>query len=131
MSIAARRTLPGLVLGLDRGGSCRGVAFRVAAELAQATRGYLHEREQITYAYREAMRHVQLDDGRVVSALTYIVERTHPQYAGLLNPEEILKYVKQGVGHAGPNRDYIRNTASELERLDIHDATLAWLMERL
>src|ERR1700754_4385250 len=49
---------PGLVLGLDRGGACQGVAFRVAPEKRQATVRYLREREQATNVYREVMRSV-------------------------------------------------------------------------
>ena len=122
---------PGLVLGLDRGGSCRGIAFRVAPAKARETLAYLHEREQINYAYREALRPVRLDDGRVVAALVYLVDRRHPQYAGVLKPDDILRYVRQGIGQAGPNPDYVRNTAAELKRLDIQDATLTWLLDRL
>src|SRR6201994_1622683 len=47
---------PGLVLGLDRGGACRGVAFRVAEKQRAATVNYLREREQVTSVYREVMR---------------------------------------------------------------------------
>src|SRR5690349_2563312 len=39
---------PGLVLGLDRGGACQGVAFRVARKQRDATVAYLREREQVT-----------------------------------------------------------------------------------
>ena len=98
---------------------------------AKETLAYLHEREQINYAYREALRAVRLDDGRSVLALVYLVDRRHPQYAGVLQPDEILRYVRQGVGQAGPNPDYVRNTAAELQRLDIQDATLTWLIDRL
>lgn len=122
---------PGLVLGLDRGGSCRGVCYRIAEGRAEATLAYLREREQPNYAYREVMRPVRLDDGRRVLALTYMVDRSHPQYAGILDPEAMLPIVRQASGQSGENRDYIRNTASELERLSIQDATLTWLLPRL
>ena len=63
---------PGLVLGLDRGGACRGIAFRVEAGKRDATIAYLREREQTTGVYREVMRSVWLDDDARsrVSALT-------------------------------------------------------------
>src|SRR4029453_16424516 len=54
---------PGLVLGLDEGGACRGVAFRVAADKEDATLAYLREREQVTDVYVEAIRPVSLLDG--------------------------------------------------------------------
>src|SRR3954467_3077889 len=77
---------PGLVLGLDRGGACRGIAFRVAASRREATIAYLREREQTTHVYREVMRSVWLEDDarRRVSAMAYVVDRGHVQYAGRL-----------------------------------------------
>src|ERR1700728_4227485 len=53
---------PGLVLGLDRGGACRGVAFRVAEKHRAATVAYLRAREQVTSVYREVMRSVWLEN---------------------------------------------------------------------
>ena len=52
---------PGLVLGLDRGGACQGVAFRVAATERKTTVAYLREREQVTSVYIEAWRNVTLE----------------------------------------------------------------------
>jgi glutathione-specific gamma-glutamylcyclotransferase len=71
---------PGLVLGLDRGGACKGMAFRVAAGAEEATLAYLREREQVTDVYVEAVRPIRLLDGsgRVLKALTYLVDRTIP-----------------------------------------------------
>src|SRR6201995_4229898 len=59
---------PGLVLGLDRGGACAGVAFRVAAARRVETLGYLRERELVTSVYREALLRTLIDDGRRVDA---------------------------------------------------------------
>src|SRR6201993_3791070 len=103
---------PGLVLGLDRGGACRGIAFRVAGHLREATIEYLRSREQTTHVYREVMRSVWLhDDARErVSALTYVVDRGHIQYAGRLPLAEQLRIVQQGHGRSGNNRDYVLAT---------------------
>ena len=78
---------PGLVLGLDRGGACRGIAFRVAETNRVETVTYLRAREQVTSVYREVMRSVwlQSDARQRVSALTYVVDRGHVQYAGRLS----------------------------------------------
>ena len=73
---------PGLVLGLDRGGACRGVAFRVEAALGEATMRYLRERELVTAVYLERTVPRDLDDGATVAALTYLADRAHGQYAG-------------------------------------------------
>src|SRR5580658_5621769 len=77
---------PGLVLGLDRGGMCRGIAYRVAAAARAETVAYLRAREQVTSVYLEAMRRIELEDQprRQVRALCYTVDRSHAQYAGRL-----------------------------------------------
>lgn len=124
---------PGLVLGLDRGGTCRGLAFRVTAPQRLKTLSYLREREQITKVYRESVRSVWLlgEPARQVQAVCYVVDRSHPQYAGRLPLGEQLHLVRQGHGHAGPNRDYVISTVKELEALGFRDANLHMLAERL
>lgn len=124
---------PGLVLGLDRGGSCRGVAFRVAPKLREPTVAYLREREQVTSVYLERMRLVDLLDGdrNRVSALCYLVDRGHTQYSGTMNREEQLRYVERGHGKSGANTDYVLATVEALHELGIRDATLDWLAARL
>src|ERR1700744_950938 len=91
---------PGLVLGLDRGGACRGIAFRVAARLRDDTIAYLRAREQTTNGYGEVMRSVWVDNSARdrVSALTYVVARGHTQYAGRLPLPDQLRIVQQGHG---------------------------------
>ncbi len=123
----------GLVLGLDRGGSCRGIAFRVAGGLREQTIRYLREREQVTSVYLEKYRLVDLLDGDRgrVSAVCYLVDRGHAQYAGVLTPEEQLTYVKRGHGKSGSNPDYVLATVEALHALDIQDRSLEWLAERL
>ena len=79
------RQEPGLVLGLDRGGACPGVAFRVAAALSEPTIRYLREREQATSVYLERMVPVTLESGERVNALAYVADRLHDQYAGRLD----------------------------------------------
>ncbi len=125
------RERPGLVLGLKRGGSCKGVAFRVTPENAEATLAYLRAREQVTDVYVETTLRVTLADKRVVNAVCYVADRKHEQYAGLLERAELVRLVMQGTGVSGANPDYVRNTQSHLRALGIRDATLEWLMERL
>jgi cation transport protein ChaC len=117
---------PGLVLGLDRGGACRGIAFRVAAARRDDVIEYLRGREQTTHVYREVMRSVWLENeprGRV-SALAYVVDRGHVQYAGRLSPQEQLRYVRQGHGRSGNNRDYVLETVRSIEAQGFRDPQL-------
>ena len=122
---------PGLVLGLDRGGACHGVAFRVEPDAWDSTIAYLRAREQVTMVYREAVRPVRLTDGRRVPAVAYLVDRTHEQYAGKLSLDEQAIFVRQGVGQSGPNGEYVRNTLTHLDELGIHDSMLHGLVTRL
>jgi glutathione-specific gamma-glutamylcyclotransferase len=124
---------PGLVLGLDRGGTCRGIAYRIAESKRLATLAYLREREQVTNVYRESMRAIWIlgDPQRQVEALCYVVDRGHPQYAGRMSLEDQLHHVRQGHGHSGANRDYVLSTVQELEALGLRDANLHLLAERL
>lgn len=122
---------PGLVLGLDRGGTCRGLAFRVAAKHAEKTIAYLREREQATSVYLERHLTVTLEDARRVRALVYVADRKHLQYAGRLPPAELLKLVKQGRGSSGENPDYVLRTHDHLHKMGIFDPVLAKLAEAL
>jgi glutathione-specific gamma-glutamylcyclotransferase len=117
---------PGLVLGLDRGGACRGVAFRVAPRLRDKTVEYLRGREQTTNVYREVSRSVWLgnDPRQRVSALTYVVDRGHVQYAGRLSLAEQLRLVQQGHGRSGNNRDYVLSTVRSIEAQGFRDEQL-------
>lgn len=124
---------PGLVLGLDRGGACRGIAFRVAASHRETTIAYLRGREQTTHVYREVMRSVWLEDDarRRVSALAYVVDRGHVQYAGRLTLTEQVRYVRQGHGRSGHNRDYVLSTVKSIESQGFRDPKLHELAELL
>lgn len=122
---------PGLVLGLDYGGSCQGVAFRVAARDRDATLAYLRERELVTSVYLEKTVGLRFADGGATSAIAYVVDRAHRQYAGRLTREEMTRLIAEGVGANGDNPAYVRNTYEHLLQLDIHDAELAEVVRRL
>ena len=124
---------PGLVLGLDQGGACRGVAFSVAPESRDETLAYLRAREQVTDVYMEVIKPVSLLDGsgREREAVCYIADRGHPQYAGRLSVERQAELVRSAAGLAGSNLDYVLNTVRHLEEAGIHDAELTALARRL
>lgn len=122
---------PGLVLGLDRGGVCRGVAFRVAGAKAEDTVAYLREREQATSVYLEKWLSLSLADGRRIRGLAYVADRKHLQYAGRLPAEDLLSLVKAGRGVSGENPDYVLQTQEHLQRMGIFDPVLSELAQRL
>ena len=117
---------PGLVLGLDVGGACRGIAFRVEAGSVHRVRHYLRAREQVTSVYREVMRSVWLENAarERVSALAYVVDRGHGQYAGRLSLAEQMRFVRQGHGQSGANRDYVIATVKAIEAEGFRDTQL-------
>ena len=124
---------PGLVLGLDRGGACRGIAYRVPMAERASTVAYLRAREQVTSVYRESMRPVWLKQSpqRQVSALCFMIDRGHAQYAGRLSLDQQLHHVRQGHGQSGANRDYVIATVTALEELGFRETELHLLAERL
>ncbi|RYC32790.1 gamma-glutamylcyclotransferase [Lichenibacterium minor] len=122
---------PGLVLGLDRGGSCVGLCFRIAADARAATLDAVRARELISGVYAEIAAPVRLADGRRLAALAYVARRDHDQYAGALDTAEVARLVAQGHGQYGPNVDYVRNTHAHLAEMGVRDARLAAVVERL
>lgn len=122
---------PGLVFGLDEGGACEGIAYRVAAEKREETIAYLRAREQVTGVYLEVERPVTLSNATQVEALTYVVDRDHPQYAGRLSLEDRLRIVRGATGLSGPNPDYVLNTVAHLDELGIVDEEMRALSRAL
>ena len=124
---------PGLVLGLDRGGACRGIAYRVAAEDRDRTVAYLRQREQVTSVYIETSRRVTLSASppRDVTALVFLVDRSHAQYAGRLDIYHQIHLVRQGHGRSGANLDYVLSTIAEIEAQGCRDSKLHAIAERL
>jgi cation transport protein ChaC len=123
---------PGLVLGLDRGGSCHGLAFEIAPDRWDETIAYLRAREQVTSVYLERRKPVTLlETGGSVEATTYVVDRAHRQYAGVLAEDDLLSYVLNGSGVSGPCIDYVRNTIDHLQAMNIHDPALERIATRL
>lgn len=117
---------PGLVLGLDRGGVCEGIAFRVAPEHAREAISYLRWREQVTGVYREALVPVELAGAarRRVCAVTYLAEPAHPGYAGDLPLPLQAALIRAGRGRSGANLDYFASTLKHLAELSIREPAL-------
>lgn len=123
---------PGLVLGLDQGGSCLGMAFQISPERWKDTIAYLRGREQVTSVYIEKRKNMILPDGGPrLTAVTYVVDRTHPQYAGALDDDSLERHVRTGHGTSGHCVDYVLNSVAHLRAMAIHDPTLERLAARL
>jgi cation transport protein ChaC len=131
-SLASRGTpdTPGLVLGLERGGACRGVALRLPAPLALDELHLLWRREMVVGSYRP--RWVALDaGGRALTALTFVVRRDHPQYAGKLTREQLVESLACATGAFGSSADYLERTRVALIAHGIADPYLEDLAARV
>jgi len=122
---------PGLVFGLDRGGSCVGMAFRVEDSKKDATIAYLRERELVTHVYRELVLQIRTVDGRRMRALTYVVDRGHAQYAGKMDTASAAAIVKRSHGRSGANVDYVRNAFEHIDAMGLKDHWLQEVVSRL
>jgi cation transport protein ChaC len=122
---------PGLVFGLVRGGSCRGMAFAVDPKNWDEVHDYLTERELDRGVYVERTRPVRLQSGETVPALAFMVDERHVQYAGKLDIVEQARLVRSGVGESGANPEYVLATAAHLKQLGIRDRYLDELVKVL
>jgi cation transport protein ChaC len=131
-SLASRgtRDCPGLVLGLDRGGACRGVAMRLPAMLAIDELHLLWRREMVVDSYRPSW--VKLNaDGRELIALTFVVRRDHPQYARGLTVAKQVDVLDSACGAFGSSLDYLERTRVALVAHGIVDPYLERLAANL
>ena len=122
---------PGIVLGLAAGGSCQGMFFRVEAANSEAVIDYLRERELVTHVYLERMRRGVLDTGEAVTALTYIADRHHRQYAGKLSVDQLVRQISGAVGKSGDNESYILDTVDMMLAAGIRDSLMEQVAARL
>ena len=114
---------PGLVLGLDRGGCCRGIAFLVPETDTRGALEKLWAREMTRAVYRPRLVPVDTGEERVL-ALAFVANREHPSYAGRLDLEAIARTITACSGARGPNADYLFNTLRHLEALGISERRL-------
>jgi len=121
---------PGLVLGLDRGGACRGIAYRLRpASLAEAI-DRIWCREMTGAVYEMRRLPVITAQGRL-DAYAFTVRRGGSDYAGRLSLEETARIIAGSAGDRGTGRDYLANTVRHLEELGIGDGPLHRLAERV
>lgn len=127
---------PGLVLGLDMGGSCTGYAYRVHKEHQKYVMTYLDEREvpalnspgvsiDVYIKKSLSLRLVQpMGASRTVNAVCYVADPRHPQYTGKLSSAEQVELIRQGQGTRGSSREYLENTIRHMDELGIADGPL-------
>jgi cation transport protein ChaC len=123
--------LPGLMLALEQGGACEGIAYRLAPQQVESELGLLWNREMLAGIYQPAWIPTTLRDGRTFTAITFVVDTAHCQYCGDLAIERAAHHIAFAEGRRGACRDYLANTAAHARSLHIHDPYLEELVERV
>ena len=121
---------PGLTLGLDRGGSCRGRALCIAADGREEVLAYLAEREMPEEIYSCRRVRVETPQG-AVAAYTLVVNRDHDLYVCGLTPGEMAARIAAAAGARGANLDYLAQTVRHMDDLGIAEGALHRLLDRV
>ena len=126
------RDKPGLVLGLDRGGSCQGLAFRVRGQDREPVMAHLHARETSEGEYH--LRWLKLflkDNPQPVTGAAFVANHANHYYAGKRPADEAARMIARGFGRRGPCVDYLRNTVAHLKEMGIRDRALERVLRKL
>ena len=123
--------LPGLMLALERGGSCEGIAYRLAPHQVQSELAILWNREMLAGYYKPEWVPATLSDGRTVTAVTFEVDAAHCQYCGGLPIEKQAHHIAFAEGRRGACREYLANTAAHARALGIHDPYIEDMVARV
>ena len=121
---------PGLVLGLERGGSCQGVAFHIAPDAALEELMIVWRREMLSGAYLPRWVEVHTAVGRL-PAITFVINPSHERYARALDEAAVAETIATAAGFLGPCADYLVNTVDHLAELGIHDRPLERLRQQV
>ena len=109
---------PGLMLGLITGGSCRGLAFRIAAKVVEQELSIVWAREMMGDVYQPSWFNLRTENGPI-RAISFTLNRGHERYAGNLPVETVTRHVATAVGKLGSCMEYLVNTVSKLEEIGI------------
>jgi cation transport protein ChaC len=124
---------PGLMLSLESGGSCSGVAYRIARHAVQTELDVLWRREMRSLSYRPLWVTAHTRKGPV-PAIVFAVNRSHERYVPGLDAKTVVRYLAHGAGSTGTCCEYLFDTVDHLRRLGIRDQrmeTLAWEVRAL
>lgn len=120
----------GLVLGLDRGGSCRGVVYRIVPAQVDTELPLLWRREMMMGCYQPRWVNV-VDGAETWSAIAFVVNPQHRAYAGHLAPDVIVEHVATASGTLGSCADYLLQTVKGLTQAGIKDKSLLRLQRQV
>ena len=112
---------PGLMLGLDKGGSCQGMAFKLKKSNAIKNIDILFQREMVTGAYRPKLLKTKLANGKIVLSLAFTVDKKHKNYFGKKDIKIKARMIAKASGFLGSCKEYFDNTLDSLSELNITD----------
>ena len=115
---------PGLVLGLDRGGSAKGIIFRIPSSMASRECDVIWKREMLSGAYEPSWVKVTNQEGEVLKAITFVIRRDHPSFAARQPEPQCVEIIAEASGIIGSNAEYLFNTDAALAAEDINDHSL-------
>ena len=121
------RKQPGLMLALEAGGSCRGSALRIAAERIDAETQIVWRREMISGSYLPRWVRLQTEAGPV-AAVTFVVDRNHPRYAGRVAWPDMVESIALAEGRLGRCRVYLHNLVWHLDQWKVREGPMHRLL---
>ncbi len=119
---------PGLMLALDHGGSCHGIAYRIDRAIAEEELKLIWDREMISNAYVARVLPMKSADGPI-QAITFTINRRAEQYVGKLDHDHVANLIAQSQGPLGGCAEYLFQTLTKMTELDIRDSHLQHLAE--
>ncbi len=122
---------PGLMLGLDKGGSCKGILFKLKKKNALKNIDILFKREMVTKAYVPKLLNAHLKNGSRVKAIAFTVDKNHKNYFKEKCYYKKISMISKASGFLGSCREYLKNTAESLEEINIKDKEITSLMKIL
>jgi len=116
---------PGLMLGLERGGSCKGIFYKIDRREIRTELDIVFRRELITAAYRPTWVSARILGKSPFKAIAFVINRDHNRYAGMLDDETVIQTIADAKGTLGSCSDYLYETVLQLENLGMPDRHLA------
>ena len=130
VSYRGTQDCPGIVAGLDRGGSCLGMAYRIAAADVPRVFRELWDREMFLGSYRPTWLPARMRGGAPLEALAFVVRRDAHNYCGGLDEQAVIDILVSACGVRGTSLDYLQRTVAALHEAGLRDPHLERLMHR-
>ncbi len=126
------REVPGLMMALDRGGSCAGLAYRLpdADPHGQLVRLLVRETDSRRPTNVPRWMRLATPNGPL-NALAFVASPDGANYAGRLPQSVVARTLARAAGHWGSGAQYLYNTVTQLEAHGIRDRNLWALQARV